>query len=138
MIALHNHIIEIPSWGTLTLIEAIWLWSGLLALTFAGLRMSPLLDDYRLAGKTSERDLSVIARGYLRRELIRVAQACTIIAIGVYTALEPSSVPGPARTSVVGLVITAALILLSLLVSLQSYLDWRDREEVKWILEARP
>lgn len=127
-------LIEIPQWHTFTIIEAIWLFSGLLALAISGFRLRPLLNDLAVARKTGERDLYVIARGYLRRELVRVGQALCIVGIGVYSASEPPAIPGPAVVSIVGLVITAVLLVISFLVSLQSYLDWRDREEVRKIL----
>lgn len=127
-------LIEIPEWETVTLIEAIWMSSGMIALFLTALRMPPLVRDSRNARELHERDLYVIARGYLRRELIRMTQALCVISIGVYAAVEPSAVPGPARISIVGLVITGVLIAISLLVALQSYLDWRDREEVRRIV----
>lgn len=131
-------LIEIPQWGTMTLVEAIWLFSGLLAFACASLRIHPLVNDYHVASVSGEKDLHIIARGYMRREFIRITQASFIIAIGAYSALQPSVLPGPARVSVTGLIITAGLIAISFLVSLQSVLDWRDREEVKRLLEARP
>jgi hypothetical protein len=124
-------LIEIPSWGSANLLEIVWLASGVLALFIAGLRIRPLIRDFRIALATRERDLYVIARGYFRREVIRLSQAVAIISIGVYTAQEPQLLPGPARTSITGLVLTAVLLVISLLVSLQSVLDWRDREEVR-------
>ena len=131
-------LIEIPQWSTVNLIELVWLCSGALALVFALARLRPLSTDYTNARASGEPDLVIIARGYLRREIIRVGQAASIIGIGLYAALEPPAIPGPARVSITGLVITAALISIALLVALQSYLDWRDREGVRWILRARP
>lgn len=129
--------IEIPSWSTVTLIEALWLGSGLIAMSFALLRIRPLRDDVRNAIILGEHDLCVIAKGYFRRELIRIGQATCVIGIGIYAATEPSPVSGPARTTLTGLIITAVLILISGLVSLQSFLDWRDRENIKRILEVQ-
>jgi hypothetical protein len=129
-------IIEIPQWGTVTLIETVWLASGLVAFVFAALRMRPLLADYRLAVEAGEDDVCIIARGYLRRETIRVAQAVCVISIGLYAAVDAPVVPGPARVSIVGLVITGVLITISLLVALQSFLDWRDRNEIRRILRG--
>lgn len=124
-------LIEIPSWGPATLIEIIWLASGILALVAAGLRIRPLFGDFLFARASRERDLYVLARGYFRREVIRIGQGLAIASIGVYTVQQPSLIPGPARTTVTGLVLTAVLIVISLLVTVQSVLDWRDREEVR-------
>lgn len=129
-------LIEVPSWGTMSLIEALWLGSGLTALVFALLRMRPLWDDMRNVRDLKEDDLCVIAKGYLRRELIRLAQATCVISVGLYSAAEPSAIPGPTRVSIVGLVITTVLITISALIALQSYLDWRNRTAIKRILEG--
>jgi hypothetical protein len=128
-------LIEIPSWSNATLVELIWLFSGILAFTIASMRLVPLVRDLNLAKLIGEDDLCVIARGYLRRETVRMAQASCIIGIGIYSSITAPGVPGPARTTVVGLVITAALILISLLVAFQSYLDWSDRKEVQRIIK---
>lgn len=127
-------VITVPQWGTVTLIEAIWLASGLVAFALSLRRLPALLDDYRFAQMNQEDDLYVIARGYLRRELVRVLQAGAVISIGVYAAIQPSPVPGPAKITLVGLWLTATLISISVLVALQSYLDWRDREKVNRII----
>lgn len=127
MIAFHNSVIEIPSWQTVTLIEALWLASGLMALAFASLRIHPLWVDYELTKRLDQEDLCIIARGYLRREVLRIVTGAAITIIGVYAVSTNSLVPGPARVSVAGLLITASLFLISLIVSLNSILDWRDR-----------
>jgi hypothetical protein len=127
-------LIEIPQWSTVTLIEAVWLLAGVIAFAFAALRMRPLLDDFRRAVEAREDDVCIIARGYLRRELIRVAQSLCVISVGLYAAAEAPAVPGPARISIIGLVVTAVLIAISVLVALQSFLDWRDRNEIRRIL----
>ena len=128
-------LIEVPQWGNVTLIEAVWLCSGLLAFTLAILRLPLLWRDARAARRVREKDLYVLARGYLRRELVRIWQALTIIIIGFYASVQPPAIPGPARISVTGLILTGGLLALGLLVALQSFLDWRDRAEVKRILE---
>lgn len=129
--------IEIPQWGNATIVELAWLASGLLALLFASLRLRPLSQDFHNARGSREHDLFIIARGYFRRELLRIVQAVAIISIGLYAAQEPPVVPGPARTTVTGLILTAVLIVVSLIISVQSILDWRDREEVKSLQEHR-
>jgi phosphate/sulfate permease len=136
--ATHTILIEIPDWGPVTIIEAVWLLAGVFAFTFASLRLRPLLRDYGGAKETHEQDLYVIARGYIRRELVRLMQALCILSIGFYSAVTPQASPGPTRISLVGFGITVMLIVIAFLVSFQSYLDWRDREEVRRILEVRP
>lgn len=140
MSASHETLIEIPQWSTVTLIELIWLLAGILAFSISAVRFRPLLLDYRYTQALGEDDLCIIARGYLRREAVRVAQALCIISIGVYSAIAPPAFQqatgaNAARVSLVGVVITGVLISISLLISVQSSLDWRDRNQVKRIIK---
>lgn len=127
-------LIEIPAWGTLTLIEAIWLVSGLTAMIFAGSHIRPLYDDWALARDSGRPVLTAVAGGYLRREIVRLAQGVCLASIGVYAALEPPAIPGPAFVTPVGLVLTGVLLTVSLLVSVQSGWDWRTRHEVQRLI----
>jgi len=123
-------MIEVPSWGPVTLIEAIWLLSGLLALFVTAFHLSPLYDDWITAKSTGRVVLEKTQWGYLRREVIRMLQGVCLTVIGVYAAAQPSPIPGPAYVTPVGLVLTGVLLALSFLVSAQSLLDWRMREQV--------
>lgn len=129
-------LIEIPSWGNVTLIEAIWLASGLIALSVTAVHLGPLYEDYIAAKISGRAILGKVAWGYVRRELIRMAQGICLVTIGAYAAIEPPSRPGPTVVSLVGLVLTAVLFILSFLVSLQSVFDWRTREEVQRLIAA--
>lgn len=129
-------LIEIPQWGTTTLVEAVWLSFGLFALAVSGLRIRSLWGDYRDAIAIGEPDLYIIARGYLRREIIRITQSCCISSIGLYAAQAAPTVPGPAQISFVGLVLTGVLISVALLVALQSIFDWRDRTQIQRIIRG--
>jgi len=137
MIAFHNSLIEIPEWGTINLIEVLWLASGLMALTFASLRIRPLWVDYELSKRVGDADLCIIARGYLRRETLRIVTALAITLIGVYSVLTDPAIPGPARVSVAGLLITVGLFVISLVVSINSILDWHDRVRTMEIVRRR-
>ena len=127
-------LIEIPQWGNVTLIEAIWLASGVLGMLVSLLRMSPLRRDYLNARAIGDQFLRVLARSYLRRESIRIAASGAIISIGVKVCWDPPPVPGPANVSIVGLWLTATLLAVALSFSVQSILDWRDRKELRRIL----
>jgi hypothetical protein len=122
-----NTVIEIPQWGSATLIEILWLASGLMALSFSSLRIHALWVDYQLTMRLGHADLCIIARGYLRREVLRIVTALAITFIGVYSVLTDPLLPGPARISISGLLITASLFVISLIVSVNSVLDWHDR-----------
>lgn len=124
-------LIEIPSWGSMTLVEAIWLASGLIACLFTGMHIEPLYEDWLLARNTERPVLGAVAGGYLRRELIRFIQGVMLTTIGLYAAIEPPAIPGPAVVSLVGLVLTAVLLSISFLVSVQSVWDWRTRQQIQ-------
>ena len=137
MIAFHHSLIEIPSWGRVTLIEVLWLASGIMALAFATLRIQPLWIDYQITKRLGKQDLCIIAFGYLRREILRIVTASSITFIGIYVCVTSPMIPGPARVSITGLIITACLFLISLIVSLNSILDWRDRNNTIEIVNRR-
>ena len=127
-------LVRVPAWGDITLIEAIWLAAGLLAMFVTIFHLGPLYDDWRVAKLTGRVVLAKVAWGYVRREIIRLAQGVCLTAIGMYAAFEPPAIPGPAVVSIVGIVLTCVLLALSLLVSLQSLLDWRTRDEVQRLI----
>lgn len=129
MIGFHQTLIEIPRWKTVTLVEALWLASGIMAMTFASLRLKPLWYDYQISKRLGQDDLCIIAFGYLRREALRVATALSIIGTGIWTCTTDSARPGPAVTSISGLFLTASLLSISLIVSVQSVMDWNDRNK---------
>ena len=137
VIAFHNSLIDIPSWGRVTLIEILWLASGLMALTFASLRVKPLWVDYTITKHLDQQDLCIIAYGYLRREVLRIITASSITFIGIYVCVTTPVTPGPARVTVTGLILTACLFVISLIVSLNSVLDWRDRNNTIAIVTKR-
>lgn len=125
---------EVPSWGTVTLVEAIWLFSGLMAIAFSIFHLKPLYDDYILARFSKRPALRLSAGAYFRREIIRFAQGICLTIVGVYACWVPNPLPGPAVVTVTGLILTCVLLLLSILVSAQSALDWRVRHEVQHLI----
>lgn len=131
MSALGVTFIEIPSWGNATLIEAVWLLTGVAALGFTLAHLRQLRDDHSLASRTDRPVLRRIAFGYYRRELIRLVAGGIITAIGVYATVEPSAVPGPARVSLVGLFITAGFVAIAAANAVASWWDWHDREQIQ-------
>ena len=129
---------EIPSWKTITLYEIIWILSGLIAITFTSLHLRPLYLDWNIARNSNRPALTAAAAGYLRREILRFGQGACILVIGVYAAAKAPALPGPVILSPVALVLTIVLVTLSLLVSIQSILDWRTRHIIQeLILEGK-
>lgn len=130
-------LIEIPQWGDANLIEVVWLITGILMILVSLWALPKVIGDYfitqRIPGHyTVARTL--LARGHVRREVIRFAQGGIVTFIGVYAVLQPPPVPGPALVSPFALVLTAGLILLGALTAVQSVLDSRQRAIAEQIL----
>lgn len=136
-IAFHNTLIEVPAWGSATLVEILWLASGLMALLFSSLRIRPLWLDYQVTKRLKQEDLCIIAFGYLRREILRIVTAIDIALIGLWYVANSSPIPGPAKLTIGGLLITVGLFIISLIVSVNSVLDWRDRNNTIEIVRKR-
>lgn len=128
-------LVEIPQWGSITLIELIWLLSGVVAAGFTGSHLSALWKDYRAAKTTSNKVIMIMSRDYLRREVLRSLEAALILGLGGYAGVSDPPVPGPAFITIVGLVLTGVFLLIGTFVSIQSYWDWHSRKEIKEILK---
>lgn len=127
-------LIEVPAWGNVTLIEALWLSSGIFAVLFTMLHIRPLYDDYVGARLSGREELMLVATGYLRREVIRLLQGLCLTTIGVYAAVQPSPL-GRNVVTVTGLVLTGVLLTLAVLVTVQSVWDWRTRHHVQRLID---
>lgn len=127
-------LIEVPSWGTVSLIEALWTLSGVLMLAVSGWAFPKVLGDYvvtrRVPGHYSDaREL--LARGHVRREAIRIAQGVIVLGVGLFAVFTEPVTPGPVVTTPLGLVLTAGLFALALLTAAQSILDRRQRDQAE-------
>jgi hypothetical protein len=127
---------QVPAWGPITVIEAIWLIAGVAAALLAAFQSVALGRDRRLASVRDDPLLSVVAGAPLRREVVRLTQALCIVGLGVYAAQEG---PGPAGAiiTVVGLVLTSVLFVIAFLGAVNSFLDKRDRDRVLSLLEEK-
>ena len=124
-------LIEIPTWGTVTMIEAIWLATGIVTLLVTAPHLPPLVRELRSI-ETGRPVLYRLHRGYVRREVGRMLQGAVICAIGVYAATQGSVVNGTTWT---GLAITVGFLLIASAAGLMSWWDWRDREIVQRDIE---
>ena len=115
------------------MIELVWTLSGLGAVVVALATLPENIRDYR-AAKTSNRVVQILAREYVRREVLRLVQGSLIASIGIYACWVPPPVPGPAQINVVGLILTGALIGVSLIVVVQSTLDRVASRQVRRLL----
>lgn len=133
-------LIEVPSWGTISLIEALWTLSGVVMLAASAWALPKVLGDYvitrRVPGHYSEaREL--LARGHVRREAIRVVQGLIVLGVGLFAAFTDPVSPGPVVTTPLGLVLTAGLFMLAILTAVQSVLDRRQRDQAERLIVQR-
>lgn len=132
---INTTLIEIPQWGTVTLIELVWLLGGLLAVFTSVIHLPVLVGDWKIAKQTNRETLVVVSWSYVRREAVRFFQGIIIVAIGTYAAIQAPLIPGPAIISFAALVLTAGLILLSLSISFMSWLDFKTRKDVEALID---
>ncbi len=129
-------LLPVPQWGNVSLIEMVWTIVGTLAL-FATLWSLPkVTTDYILAKHATVGPLAearvLIARGMIRREVIRLAQALIILMIGLYADFQPNPYT---KITLVGLVLTGGLVALAVLVAVQSYMDKLQRDAAEHVLK---
>lgn len=116
-------LIQIPSVGSASLVEIIWLTTGLAVVFFSASGIPETIRLWNTALSQDDALMQVLAGGYVRREAIRVVQGVVIAAIGVYGCLTGPAIPGPVVVSPVGLVLTCGLLLIGLTIAVQSVLD---------------
>ena len=144
VLALATRLYEVPQWGTATLPEVIWLFSGVLALFFCAAHLPSLVRDYRAArtvkssgaGLNQPRVLRLVAWSYVRRELIRLVQAGIIAGFGIYGTVIPPAAPGPAVISILGIILTGLFLIINFSVALMSWWDFKTRSQVQTLLEG--
>lgn len=128
-------LIPVPQLGNASLIEIIWFVVGVLALTFSAMSLPSVIGDLAVARAAKPSPVAearvLLARGHVRREVIRLAQATIILAIGGYSMVQPNLVQG---VTLMGLVLTTGLVLLAALVAVQSGLDRQQRKHAEQVL----
>jgi hypothetical protein len=128
-------LIPIPQWGDVSLVEAVWTLVGVAALVVSMISLPKVTVDFIVAKHAHPSQLSdarvLLARGHVRRELIRLAQSLIILAIGIFADVTPN----PFRSvTLTGLVLTIGLIGLASLAALQSLLDKVQRDQAEALL----
>lgn len=128
-------LIPIPQWGDISLIEAVWTLIGVAALVVSLISLPKVTVDFIVAKHAPPSRLAdarvLLARGHVRRELIRVAQAMIILGIGVFADVTPNPFHSITLT---GLVVTVGLVGLAALAALQSLLDKVQRDQAEALL----
>lgn len=129
-------LIEVPAWGNTTLIEALWTLSGAISATVIFPNLLKVIAGYKIAWDAkTERIGRRIAWGYVRRELLRLSGALTIVGLGIYTDIQAPLMPGPSFITPTGIVLTVALFWLSAECGIQSVMDHRQRKAIHKALE---
>lgn len=121
---------EIPNIYNANVIELIWLLSGIVAMFFTLKHMRELFFDWNLEKSSNNKSLTKIAWGYCRREIIRFVQGLCITVIGIYSSITPPAFKGHDYISPIGIILTLVLVLLASLITTQSLMDWKTRNEV--------
>lgn len=130
---LSTTIIEIPGWGDVSIIEAIWDFIGAASAAIILYSLYPVYVDWRNASGI----LRPIAGGYFRREVIRLVQAIAVLGIGIYASLTPPAFHNHDYTTPTGIVLTFALFVIGVGIGLQSFLDKRLRSHLLGYLESQ-
>ena len=121
-------LIEIPQWHGITILEAIWTVVGLITVILVLCMLKIVTEGWLSTPEgTIERDAS---RAYVRREVIRLLQGLCVFGVGIYVTFWVDSPPGPAYTTIAGLIVVIALFAIAILVALQSLWDWQARNRI--------
>ena len=127
-------LIDVPYWGDATLLEIFWLCSGIVATGFTLLNINDSWKDRRLLkiikGDTSVHDrhyrmIALSAHGRLTSQLSRLAISVLIVASGMVGVLTANPLRG--ETTLTGLTVTVALVMIGAITAGRSYFDWRQR-----------
>jgi hypothetical protein len=129
-------LIPIPAWGNVNLIEMVWSISGALLILFTLIHLPELRRDRLAANASGKPALQMIAWSWYRREIVRFLIGCCILSIGIYSAVQPPLPVVGNHTTVTGLVITAVLLSIGVLSTVQSAWDWRTRRELIHLLRS--
>lgn len=132
-------VIQVPEWGDITLIEALWDLLGAIGLMVTVGRLASIQRDRKLfhGGRintlvpdpTRRRAMLVLWRSLRRREAARVVQMSAIGVLGVWASLQPSLIK-PSVITPTGLIITGILFIVVLATIVQSINDSRAAREV--------
>lgn len=115
--------------------ELIWTLSGFVVVILTLTNLIQVSKQMALTpfAHDGERLIYLIAWGYVRREVIRLAQALGVLVIGL-VAMVQDSPAGVNKTTILGLILTTVLFLICLGIGLQSQLDRNQRQDIEDIL----
>lgn len=134
---LFDYLITVPSWRNATILEAVWLLSGLVSLVVS---LWNVRDAYRDMVALAEwaRDkrmhelhfnmLRLVAGANVRDETFRIAVSMLIVAVGFVGVFTPNPLNG--TTTLTGLFVTVALVGIAVMTVVRGVLDVRLRRRL--------
>lgn len=126
------------SYGTVSDIEVVWTAIATAGVVFSFYNLRASLQDLRaIVNLTNGR--RVVAKTQMKLEVSRVIIQCIFIAIGILAMLVPEApdqLDQPLRYILLGLIFRWGLIISAFLVTYQSYINLRARQDLRHMLEA--
>lgn len=123
----------VTHWGNASIIEMIWTAIGVVGVWYAQHNIRDarkyIVALEKLNGdKLPEHEqLSIIAFGHFRNEILRMAVFAVICMVGVLAMITPSA-SGSMHVSTTGLIVTFGLFTIGVLEIIKSALDKRQRQ----------
>jgi hypothetical protein len=130
--------INIPTWGSASLIDFLWMMTGLSGFTFVawGLKGSvsnmQLLADRHFEDPHDRMAATLITRNYVIHDLLRLFSMNLIVILGIIALMQE----GPSYVTITGLAVTILLFCIAFIVGFHSYLDQRQRRKLKGIFQG--
>lgn len=117
---------------SLSVLEAVWLWTILAGMRFASanLRGAKGDRDY-IAARRLNGGRRIVARNGVRREQMRILKQCALLVLGLYAATPPEARP-PWLASLPA----ACIIVTGVTMTVGSFLDARERAALLVLLGA--
>lgn len=136
------HTFRVPEWGTVTLVELIWLVLGVLGVAITAAALVLIARDRRVfyanigtgLDPTRREAVHLLWRSHLLREAGRVFQMTIMLSIGAWACTQPPLVR-PTITTPTGLIITFALFVWAAFAAGQSIADSLVRRRITEILD---
>jgi hypothetical protein len=137
-------VIYVPYVWHVSLIELLWLLGGVVGLVISAINVNDSWRD-RVVVRSLKRDPSIhtahwemvelAAHGRLSSQWTRARICVYITAVGLYACVTPN--PAGGAITVTGLLVTVALVGISLETAVRSYRDYRQSEQLYDLAQGR-
>lgn len=126
--------ISIPSWGSVSLIDVLWMIAGVMGLIVASWGLRGSIENMGRVARQEFSDIVerrgsvLITRNYILHDLLRITTFILVCFVGVI-AITQGPPPGTAAVvTPVGLAISVLFFLIVIISGIHSYLDQRQRK----------